>query len=105
MLSVPACLPSVPMHTCPPPTALLNQWLDEYPSTKGKYGHTLLEENQPRGANIAPGVRAYFESAHLDAREYFHAQIGMELHPDAGTPGAHAEYPNCLAPIARRGLF
>jgi len=93
------------MHTCPAPIALLNQWLEEFPSTNGKYGHILLEENQPRGAGIATGLRAYFESAHLDAREHFHAQIGMDLHPDAGTPGAHAEYPHCLAAVARRGLF
>src|SRR3546814_17033957 len=51
------------------------------------------------------GLRPYFESAHLDAREHFHAQIAIDLHPDADAPGAHACYPNCLPPTAQHGLF
>jgi len=48
---------------------------------------------------------AYFESAHADARAYFHEQIGIELHPDANAAGPHITYPTCLPSIARRGLF
>ncbi|MEM9013409.1 MAG: aminotransferase [Pseudomonadota bacterium] len=35
----------------------------------------------------------------------FHAQVAIDLHPDADAPGAHACYPNCLPPTARNGLF
>ncbi len=93
------------MHTCPPPIDELNNWLKDYPSTNGNYGHLLLEQQCDCTLSLINGLRKYFESAHLDAREYFHASIGIELHPDAGSSGTNACYPNCLPAIARRGLF
>jgi hypothetical protein len=48
-------------------------------------------------------LRPYFESAHLDAREYFHAQIGISLHPDAVGGPIPVSYPNCLPSKAGRG--
>ncbi len=47
----------------------------------------------------------YFESAHADARSFFHEQMGIDLHPDFDAPGTHATYPTCLPSITRRGLF
>jgi hypothetical protein len=35
----------------------------------------------------------------------FHGDAAIDLHPDAGGAGAHAQYPMCLPPSARRGLF
>jgi len=93
------------MHICPPPIAELNNWLKDYPSTNGDYGHLLLEQQCDCTPPLMNGLREYFESAHLDAREYFHAAIGIDLHPDASTSGINACYPNCLPETARRGLF
>jgi hypothetical protein len=90
------------MHTCPPPGAAMAAWLKETNKIDADYGHLLLEQQAP----IDPAeLRPYFESAHLDAREVFHGDAGLDLHPDAGAPGAHAQYPACLPPTARRGLF
>lgn len=93
------------MHTCPPPKRALKDWLKKYPSTNGSYGHLLLEQKGKCGQSLLNALRPYFESAHLDAREYFHAAIGIDLHPDAEDDGAHAQYPGCLPPTTRRGLF
>lgn len=77
-------------------------WLKPTNKINGNYGHLLLEQLAP----IDPAqLRPYFESAHLDAREAFHGDAGLDMHPDAGTPGSHAQYPSCLPPTARRGLF
>ena len=95
------------MHTCPPPTYALEEWLAKYPSTNddGDYGHLLLEQKGEYKQSLIDALREYFESAHLDAREYFHAEIGIDLHPDAEDEGAHAQYPNCLPLTTIRGLF
>ena len=93
------------MHTCPPPSESLDEWLESYDSVRGRYGHLLLEQKSDTDNDLVAGLRPYFESAHTDAREYFHAQIGIDLHPDAGAPGDNACYPNCLPSKALRGLF
>lgn len=93
------------MHTYPPPKAALEDWLVNSPSTNGRYGHLLLEQKQPWDQSLIDALRPYFESAHLDARKYFHAVIGIDLHPDAEEDGAHAQYPRCLPTTTRRGLF
>ncbi|MGY3133769.1 hypothetical protein ACVWZM_004451 [Bradyrhizobium sp. USDA 4501] len=93
------------MHTCPPPSEALDDWLESYDSVRGRYGHLLLEQKSDTDNELIARLRPYFESAHLDAREYFHAQIGIDLHPDAGAPGDEACYPHCLPPKALRGLF
>lgn len=93
------------MHTCPPPKKAIEKWLKQYDTVHGRYGHLLLEQQARTDDNLIAAMRRYFESAHLDAREYFHAQIGINLHPDADAAGAHACYPNCLPQKARRGLF
>jgi len=93
------------MHTFPPPNDALNQWLESYDTIDGSYGHLLLEQYGNIDQNLIDALRPYFESAHLDAREYFHAQIGISLHPDGvGEPPA-VSYPNCLPSTAQRGLF
>lgn len=93
------------MHTCDPPVEATEGWLKSYPSIEGDYGHLLLEQRTPHDPNLLDALRPYFESAHLDAREHFHEQIAIDLHPDADAPGANACYPNCLPPTARHGLF
>ncbi|MTI84960.1 MAG: aminotransferase [Firmicutes bacterium] len=93
------------MHTCPPPTEELNNWLEEYPTINGNYGHLLLEQKCECNTSLLSALRQYFESAHLDAREYFHATIGIDLHPDAENEDSHVRYPNCLPDTVRRGLF
>lgn len=93
------------MHTCPPPRDALKDWLEEYPSTNGRYGHLLLEQKAECDQSLIDALRPYFESAHLDAREYFHSVIGIDLHPDAGDAGYQAQYPGCLPRTTRRGLF
>lgn len=93
------------LHTCPPPKDALDRWLTHYPSDVGNYGHLLLEQDCDCDDDLIQELVGYFESAHGDARVYFHEQLGIELHPDAGAPGIHATYPSCLPPITRRGLF
>jgi hypothetical protein len=93
------------MHTCPPPNEALEEWLKSYGTVRGRYGHLLLEQKVDTDNGLIVALRPYFESAHLDAREYFHAQIGIDLHPDAGAPGEDACYPNCLPSKSLRGLF
>jgi len=95
------------MHTCKPPKTALDEWLIAYDTVKdnGRYGHLLLEQQSATDDELVDALRPYFESAHLDAREYFHRQISIDLHPDAGAPGAQTCYPTCLPSSARRGLF
>lgn len=92
-------------HTCPPPVDALDRWLTDYPSEVQNYGHLLLEQNCDCDDALITELARYFESAHADARAFFHEQIGIDLHPDADAEGAHATYPSCLPPITRRGLF
>lgn len=94
-----------PMHTCEPPTEVIEEWLASNGTIRGMYGHLLLEQQTATDEDLIAAMRPYFESAHLDAREYFHRQIAIDLHPDADAPGAHACYPGCLPSTARRGLF
>ncbi|SOB97269.1 hypothetical protein SAMN05428964_1012155 [Thalassospira xiamenensis] len=93
------------MHICAPPKALLGAWLTHYPSVVGRYGHLLIEQAGTSDAELIEGLRSYFESAHLDARQKFHEFIGMSLHPDGDAAGANARYPNCLPLTTQRGLF
>ena len=94
------------MHTCSPPHDTLDEWLEEHPSTNGKFGHLLLLQRDIDDEAICEALRPYFESAHLDARQVFHADIGIDLHPDAGDGGElPVEYPGCLPSTTRKGLF
>jgi hypothetical protein len=93
------------MHNCPPPTPLLNRWLLGAAHTNGNYGHILFEQAAPIDDALIDGLRPYFESAHLDAREVFHRAARIDLHPDANGLGGNAQYPNCLPPTAKKGLF
>lgn len=93
------------MHNCPPPTALLQRWLLGSSNVNGNYGHLLFEQVTPVDGALVDGLRPYFESAHLDAREVFHRAARIDLHPDAGGAGANAQYPNCLSSTAKKGLF
>lgn len=93
------------MHTYPPPTEALSRWLDANGTVNKSYGHLLLEQKAKIDQELIDALRPYFESAHLDAREYFHAQIGISLHPDADGGLPPACYPNFLPSKAIRGLF
>lgn len=94
------------MHTCPPPHDTLDEWFEEHPSTNGNFGHLLLLQKEIDRETICQALRPYFESAHLDARQVFHAEIGIDLHPDAGDDSdAPIQYPGCLPRTTRKGLF
>lgn len=93
------------LHTCPPPIDALQDWLDDYGTTNGQYGHLLLEQTGENDEKVIEALRHYLESAFLDARTYFHAEVGIDLHPDAQDEGGHAQYPYCLPSSARRGIF
>lgn len=93
------------MHNCPPPKKALAIWLEANGTVHaGVYGHLLLEQKSRIDDAITDALRPYFESAHRDAREYFHNQIGIDLHPDA-SDAVDIAYPNCLPDKAKRGLF
>lgn len=93
------------MHTSPPPTEALDQWLEPNGTVKENYGHLLLEQKVDIDQDLIDALRPYFESAHLDAREHFHALIGISLHPDAAGVQSPVSYPKCLPSKAHRGLF
>ena len=93
------------LHDCPPPNVTLARWLTDYPSKDGNYGHLLLEQDCDCDDDLIADLVAYFESAHADARAFFHEQMGIELHPDSDAPATHITYPTCLPSITRRGLF
>ena len=93
------------MHTCPPPRAALDIWLEPNGTIHAQiYGHLLLEQQSKINDALIDALRPYFESAHLDAREYFHSQLGIDLHPDAAG-AVDISYPNCLPKKAKLGLF
>jgi len=93
------------MHTCPPPKKALKELFDEDPSINGNFGHTLLEQLEADNGSLAEALKSYFESAHLDARNIFHADIGIDLHPDAEDEEPPVIYPGSLPSTTRRGLF
>lgn len=93
------------MHTYKLPNSVISNWLKDSLSVNGDYGHLLLEQIGSNNAQLVKDLRPYFESAHLDAREHFHEEICIDLHPDADAPGSHATYPACLPVKTRRGLF
>lgn len=93
------------LHDCPPPMPLLNRWLRGAARMNGNYGHLLFEQAIPTDQAVLDGLRPYFESAHLDAREVFHRAARIDLHPDADGPGGNAQYPTCLPATAKKGLF
>jgi hypothetical protein len=93
------------MHTCPPPTEVLDEYLATNGTVEGNFGHLLIEQGKDIDQDLIDGLRPYFESAHLDAREFFHSQIGISLHPDAGTDIPAVSYPSSLPDKAQRGLF
>lgn len=93
------------MHTCPPPKDEFRKRFAEYPDVNGNFGHTLLEQLEADDGSLAEALKRYFESAHLDARNKFHADIGIDLHPDAAGDEPAVAYPMSLPSTTRRGLF
>lgn len=94
------------LHTQPPPAATLARILRPTAAGSGTYGHLLLEQSVTGLSDSdVSELRPYFESAHQDAREVFHASARISLHPEDGEKGDHATYPNCLPPKTIRGLF
>lgn len=94
------------MHTEYPPYERMQEWLEEYLSINDNFGHLLLVQNDIDQEEVASFLRPYFESAHLDAREVFHSDIGIDLHPDAGDGDTPLPtYPNSLPSRTQRGLF
>ncbi|MGJ8572295.1 MAG: aminotransferase [Hoeflea sp.] len=93
------------MHICPPPKDEFKKRFTDYPDVNGGFGHTLLEQLNEDDGSLADILKEYFESAHLDARNIFHANIGIDLHPDAAGDEPVVVYPGSLPSTTRRGLF
>jgi hypothetical protein len=93
------------MHTCPPPQEALEERFEEYSTINGTFGHTLLEQINADDGSLVAALKKYFESAHLDARNVFHSDIGIDLHPDAEGEEAVVTYPGSLPSTTKRGLF
>jgi hypothetical protein len=96
----------LPVHTCPPPTEELAQRIDADFLIIGSFGHLLLVQREADDGSLVACLRPYFESAHLDARQSFHADIGIDLHPDAEEDAEPVvTYPGCLPSTTKLGLF
>jgi hypothetical protein len=59
----------------------------------------------PDDGTLCGRLRPYFESAHLDARQRFHEELGIDLHPDATEEESPVSYPTSLPSTTLRGLF
>ncbi len=93
------------MHTCSPPKGEFKNKFTKYAKVSGNFGHTLLEQKSADDGSLAANLKEYFESAHLDAREKFHDNIGIDLHPYAQGGKPLLTYPASLPSKSRRGLF
>ena len=93
------------MHTCAPPKKEFRKCFKETATTNHRWGHTLLEQEKADDGSLATALTPYFESAHFDAREYFHDYIGIDLYPGAISPKTAVSYPRSLSLETRRGLF
>lgn len=93
------------LHTCPPPHDKLDEDFEEVPLIYDDFGHTLLVQRAEDDGTLAASLRPYFESAHLDARSFFHSNIIIDLHPDAERNAPLITYPGSLPQNTRRGLF
>jgi hypothetical protein len=91
------------LHTCPPPN--LEDWFEEFPSFLKGYGHILLEQKKAKDKELLDKLKAYFESAHLDARIVFHDFMGIDLHPDSASAPSEVSYPSSLHLTTQKGLF
>jgi hypothetical protein len=69
-------------------------------------GYHVTWNAEPATPNDAAkeALRQYFESAHLDAREYFNKACRLNLHP-LGKGGHHVDYPSCLPDNLRKANF
>lgn len=93
------------MHTCPVPVSTLKAWLKESATTVPGYTHLLLESSATAPADLAAQLRPYFESAHTDARRFFHEYAKIDLHPDSLGSSSTCQYPTSLPQKARHGIF
>ena len=98
-------MPMEMLHACPPPQDELKERFEESASVCGDFGHTLLVQKNADDGTLASSLLSYFESAHLDARDVFHSDIGLDLHPDAAGGDPLITYPGSLPASTRRGLF
>ncbi|MCF9169972.1 hypothetical protein J7965_07490 [Vibrio parahaemolyticus] len=92
----------MPLHDCPPPE--LDDLLEPNSTFIEGYGHLLLEQVEDSNQELASRLKAYFESAHLDARCEIHKFIGMDLHPDREKQ-TEINYPSSLHLTTLKGCF
>jgi hypothetical protein len=45
------------MHTCEPPTEVLEEWLASNGTVRGTYGHLLLEQQTPTDEDLIAALR------------------------------------------------
>lgn len=50
------------MHTCKPPTEIIDEWLASNATVRGTYGHLLLEQQTATDEDLIAAMRPYFES-------------------------------------------
>ncbi|PKG74833.1 aminotransferase [Shewanella sp. GutCb] len=93
----------MPLHECTPPN--LDEWLEPNPSFINGYGHLLIEQIKANDDELLSRLKAYFESAHLDARQVIHGFMGISLHPDNNEKHNEVSYPSSLHLTTLKGFF
>jgi hypothetical protein len=78
--------------------------LETTPSFTEGYGHLLLEQIENSNDELLSRLKAYFESAHLDARGVIHDFMGISLHPDHEKQ-TEINYPSSLHLTTLKGFF
>lgn len=92
----------MPLHDCPPPD--LDDLLEPTPTFIEGYGHLLLEQIEDSNDELVSRLKAYFESAHLDARGVIHDFVGISLHPDHEKQ-TEINYPSSLHLTTLKGFY
>jgi hypothetical protein len=88
---------------------ILEHWFSQQRSRPAvDYEHLLLrQENHRQWDKHFESIKAYFETAHMDARQYFHENAGICLHPLENKLEAKKNYcyPNDLDETTKAGFF
>ncbi|MFS1935478.1 aminotransferase [Vibrio splendidus] len=92
----------MPLHNCPTPD--LDDLLELNSTFIKGYGHLLLEQIEDSNEELVSRLKAYFESAHLDARGVIHDFMGISLHPDHAKQTS-INYPSSLHLTTLKGFF
>jgi len=90
-------------------SSVLKQWFNQQRSQPSSdYEHLWLQQlRKGQWKPHLPILKEYFEAAHLDARQYFHENAGISLHPlrNLSDESEIYCYPNDLDQVTKSGLF